>query len=72
MGVVKLEPEPNKVPPDALLYHSYVPPGPVAVTIPTLPLQIVVPDAVGADGIGFTVTITAVLGLMQPSTVVCT
>ena len=62
----------SSTPPAALLYHSYVPPGAVAVTTPLLPLQIVVPDAVGAAGIGLTVTVTGVLELIQPLTVVCT
>ena len=69
-GVVKVVPDPNKLPPDALSYQSYVPPGAVAVMVPVLPLQMVVPDAVGADGIGLTVTVTAVRGLIQPKTVV--
>ena len=61
-----MAPVASNVPPTALLYHSYVPPGAVAVTTPTLPLQMVVPDAVGATGIGLTVTVTAVRGLIQP------
>jgi hypothetical protein len=67
-----LLPENNKVPPDALSYHSYKPPGALAVTDAVFPAQIVAPLTVGLVGIGFTVTVTAVLLLLQLDTVVST
>jgi hypothetical protein len=38
--------------------------------VAAVPLQIVVPEAVGMAGIGFTITVTAVRGLVQPLTIV--
>jgi hypothetical protein len=69
-GVVYEEPLASRVPPVAAEYHSYEPPGAVAVNVAVLPVQIVTPGAVGAAGLGVTVTVTAVLGLVQPPTVV--
>ena len=42
----------------------------VAVNVVELPAQMVAPEAVGAAGVGRTVTVTAVLGPLQPLTVV--
>ena len=60
----------NNVPPVAASYHSYTPPGDVAVNVVELPAQIVDPKATGATGVGVTVTVTEVLGLIHPLTVV--
>ena len=52
--------------PTAALYHRYVPPGAVAVIDAVLPEQIVVPLAVGATGIGFTVIVPVAFIVPQP------
>jgi hypothetical protein len=62
----------SSVPPEAISYHWYIPPGADAVNVAVFPEHIVVPAAVGAGGIGFTVTSTWVLGPGQPLIVVCT
>ena len=65
LGVVKLFPVPNNVPPVDAEYHLMVP-VPVAdsVTIPVT--QFTTPVPVGADGTGFTVAVTAVLADTHP------
>ena len=60
------------MPPEAASYQSYVPPGAVAVKVAVVPWQIVEPNAVGAAGVGVTVTVTPVLGPTQPEIVVWT
>jgi hypothetical protein len=60
------------LPPEALSYQLYVPPGAVAVTEALLPAQMEAGTADGAAGNAITDTGTAVLALVQPDTVVCT
>ena len=60
LGVVKLLPDPNNVPPVEALYHLIVPvPDADKATVPVPHLAPSVP--VGADGAAFTVAVTAVL-----------
>ena len=57
----------SNVPLVAALYHCIVvPAAALAVKLADVPGQIVAPLAVGAEGTEFTVTVTAVRGLMQP------
>lgn len=53
----------------AASYHSYVPPGAVAVNVADDPEQMDVPAAVGAAGMAFTVMETVAGGLVHPPTV---
>lgn len=71
-GVVKLVPVPNKVPPDGASYQFNVPFEAVAcnVTLPESQRLAGVVDVI--VGTLFTVTITAVLGEVQPFKVVST
>jgi len=64
----------SNVPAAGASYHWKVAPNaPLAVKVVVLPEQIVVvPVNVGAEGIGLTVTATAVLLLVQPEAVCCT
>ena len=60
LGVVKLLPDPNNVPPVEALYHLIVPvPDADKLTVPVPHLTPSVP--VGTDGTAFTVAVTAVL-----------
>jgi len=59
------------VPPDEALYHSYGPPGAVAVSVALFPIQIDALAAVGAGGLFVMETATAARALVQPETVVC-
>ena len=65
-GVVYEAPVFISVPATGASYQSYVPPGAVAVNVAVLPLQIPTDAIVGAAGIGFTVTVTAVRGPAHP------
>ena len=65
-GVAKLLPVANKFPPEAVSYHSIVPPAAVAVKFAFEPRQTDVPLAVGDEGTGLTVTVTGVRELAQP------
>jgi hypothetical protein len=68
LGVVKMFPLSNKVPPVDAEYHLMVP-LPVADK-PTVPVEHLAPFVpVGVDGIGLTVAITAVLSETHPVTV---
>jgi hypothetical protein len=72
--VVVVKFKPDDVPaanavPVADEYHVKLPPHPLAAKVVLLPLQIVVPLTVGADGILFTVTIAVVRLLSQLFTV---
>jgi hypothetical protein len=72
IGVVKKADVASSVPPDAALYHWYVPPGELASRVAVVPTQIVTSKAVTAGGIGVTATVTAVLGPVQPLTIAWT
>jgi hypothetical protein len=69
-GVVKLDPLAIGLPPVATSYHSYAPPGDVAVNTATVPAQIVVPAATGAAGRAVILTVTGVLALKHPPIIV--
>ena len=57
----------SRLPPDAALYHSYVPPGAVAVSEVLLPAQsVVVPETVGAAGVAAAVTVAVCVMAAQP------
>lgn len=62
-GVVKLEPLPSNVPPDAILYQSMVVPLGLVADIVTIPVPHLDPlmGKVGAPGKGLTVAVTGVL-----------
>ena len=47
----------KSVPATGASYHSYVPPGAVAINIVELFVQILAPNAVGAGGVGLTVMV---------------
>ena len=64
-GVVYDVPVTTKLPPDTASYQLKVPAEPDAVSVAVVPAQMVVLDAVGAVGIGVTLTVTAVLLLAQ-------
>ena len=66
-GVVNAAVVAIDVPPIATEYHANVEPADVAVNVVVFPAQIVVVQViVGTVGIGFTVTVTGVLALVQP------
>ena len=68
LGVVKLFPLPNNVPPIESEYHLMVP-VPVAVK-PTIPVPHLAPFVpVGVDGTALTVAVTAILSEAHPVTV---
>jgi hypothetical protein len=71
-GVENVLPDPSSVPSVAASYHSKVPPAALAVNFADVPGQTEVPLAVGADGNGFTVTVTGVRELVQLLAVLCT
>jgi hypothetical protein len=71
-GVVKPAPVKTEEPPLAVKTNHRTPPGDVAVRTAVLPIQIAASAAVGAAGIGLTVTATDVLLLAHPETVFCT
>ena len=60
----------NSVPATGASNHSYVPPGAVAVSVAVFPVQILIGATVGAAGVGVTITVTIVRGLVHPAIVV--